>query len=188
MGGSFVDSGSDGLVSLEGLEHSREPIPMEHERRFFLTQKQLHSLPFNFLKYPCSYITQGYLEDPLRTRIREEDKKGECSYFQTQKSGEGISRLEDERQISNDEFESMWSAVGASLEKSRYFIKWKGFVFELNTFHGSLDGYVQIEVEFSSHEDALQFVPADWMGKEVTDDPQHGNYFLAKNGWSGNVK
>lgn len=182
MNEGFVDSGNGELVPLMSLVQSDSSIPFEHERRFFLTQKELLLLPFNFSEYPYVLITQGYLEDTLKTRIRDEETKKGNLYLQTRKSGGGMSRLEDERKISKDEFDSMWHAVGASLQKRRYFIRWNSRTVELNIFHGKLDGYLQIEVEFPTEEDALAFLPPAWMGIEVTNNPHHGNYQLAKNG------
>lgn len=155
-------------------------IPFEHERRFF---PELRNLPFDFSRFPSVFIIQGYLEDGLGTRLRDErTTDGRHTYLQTRKTGEGVSRAEDEQEISEKDFRLMWNDVKCSLEKTRYFISRKGIDLQLNIFHGKLEQYLQIEVEFDSNEDALAFIPPVWFGREVTDDKQHGNYALAKNG------
>lgn len=155
-------------------------IPFEHERRFF---PKLENLPFQFGQYPMTYITQGYLEDGLGTRLRDErNSAGEHTYLLTRKTGEGVSRTEDEKEISEAEFAEQWPRVTCSLTKDRYFITWNGIDLQLNIFHGPLEEYVQIEVEFSTNEEAVAFQPPEWFGPEVTDDKRHGNYSLAKNG------
>lgn len=156
-----------------------DAIPFEHERRFF---PDMSALPFDFKGYPKESILQAYLEDDLRTRIRDTSDSEGHRYTQTRKTGEGVSRPEDEGAITQDEFKLMRKQAGCSLVKTRYFVTWDGIDIQLNVYHAGLDGYVQIEVEFKTHEDAVAFIPPAWLGEEVTDDPAHGNYSLAKNG------
>lgn len=157
-------------------------IPLEHERRFF---PDLKTFSFNTSLYQKVYIVQGYLEDDLRTRIRDEvDECGVHRYLLTRKTGGGISRTEHEIEITKDVFESMWRLVRVHLTKRRYFVPiFSGeYIAEVNFFEGPLQGYIQVEVEFKSHEEAVAFVPLRWFGKEVTEEKEHGNYYLAKHG------
>lgn len=163
-----------GIKKFLGLE-----VSFEHERRFGVDIK---ILPFLFGEYPSATILQGYLGEPSRIRVRDECLNGKHIYTQTIKSGTGISRSEDECEITEGEFNRLWEKVECCLEKDRYFIPWSGFEVQLNIFRNNLEGYAQIEVEFESGKTALAFVPPDWFGKEVTDDHRHGNYSLAKNG------
>jgi CYTH domain-containing protein len=154
----------------------------EHERRFV---PDLGGLPFDWSLFPTTYIRQGYLEDELRTRVRDEMVllTAEHSYTQTRKTGSGVSRPEDEENIAKEVFDEMWeTARKCSLEKTRYHIHFGGIGFQLNIFHGDLHGYHQIEIEFDSHKEAVAFVPPVWFGREVTEDSEHGNYTLAKFG------
>lgn len=154
-------------------------IPFEHERRFV---PDMNALPFDYKKYPMKSILQGYLEDELKTRLRDECDNDVHVCLQTRKTGHGVSRTEDEHEIPKEEFDAMWKNVSCSLNKSRYFVTWEGVEAEVNIFHGPLEGYVQIEVEFPTHDEAINFTPPAWLGREVTDDPQHGNHHLAKYG------
>lgn len=163
-------------------------VPFEHERRFFPDLKQFSLDP---LAYEEIFIQQGYLEDELHTRIRRETyESGAHKYLQTRKTGDGISRKEDEIEITKETFESMWRSVEVSLTKSRYLVPLplSDKVAEVNVFHGALRGYIQIEVEFKTHEEAVAFIPPGWFGKEVTDDKEHGNYHLAKCGCEKLIK
>lgn len=155
------------------------PIPMEHERRFV---PLLGDLPFHFEACPKTEIVQGYLEDGSKTRVRKELSGNEYTFTRTVKIGEGISRTEDERPITASEYYLLSSRASVSLKKTRYFIKWEEVEYQLNLFQGTLWGYVQIEVEFKTAEEARAFVPPPWLGVEVTHDPLHDNYMLAKNG------
>jgi CYTH domain-containing protein len=155
-------------------------IPMEHERRFF---PNLVTFTFDKDLYPSTLITQAYLEDNLRTRIRDEfDRLTGHTYTQTRKTGEGISRPEDEHKISKKAYDAMLTIATCQLVKIRYFMQCDGFVAQINFFEGDLTGYAQIEVEFDTEEEAKAFIPPVWFGLEVTNDNRHGNYSLAKYG------
>lgn len=159
---------------------AKADIPMEHERRFFP-----NLMTFNFKPgvHPVTIITQAYLEDSQKTRIREELKLPSSRiYLQTRKTGSGVSRTEDEYEIPKRAYEAMLTIAKCKLIKRRYFVQCDGYVAEVNIFEGDLEGYIQIEVEFATKEEAVAFVPPDWFGIEVTDDNRHGNYSLAKNG------
>ena len=131
-------------------------IPFEHERRFF---PDMNALPFDFKGYPKESILQAYLEDDLRTRIRDTNDSNGHRYTQTRKTGEGVSRPEDEDAITQDEFDLLRKQAECSLVKTRYFVTWDGVDVQLNVYHASLNGYVQIEVEFDTHEEAVAFIP-----------------------------
>ncbi len=171
---------TEALVTLE--KESGKVIPEEHERRFTLN---LGEVIFPFAAFPKVFITQGYLEDPLRTRVRDEMEvvTGKHTYTTTRKSGSGVSRPEDEGEITKDRFDELWSMVRYSLNKIRYFVTYDGVSFQFNIFTGHLKDFApQIEIEFDSHEEAVAFIPPPWFGREVTDDPNHSNYSLAKFG------
>lgn len=159
--------------------NSGGPIPFEYERRYF---PKIEQLPFTPDSFPVSEIRQGYLAGAHGVRIRDEFLNGKHTYTQTIKTGEGVSRLEDEHEISEADFESMWKEIECSLEKNRYFINHEGIDIQLNIFHGKLEGFIQIEVEFDTEEKALAFKAPSWFGLEVTDDKTHSNYSLAKKG------
>ena len=129
------------------------------------------------------YIRQAYLEDEARTRIRRTSCRGQDSFTVIRITEDEGSRQENEYTISEDVFNDLKQMAKCSLEKSRYLIPIpNGFVAELNIFHGSLAGYLQIEVEFVSEKEAKAFIPPYWFGQEVTLDSSHRNYHLAKYG------
>lgn len=151
----------------------------EHERRFV---PNLVELPFDWKQYPYVEILQGYLSDAIGTRIRDEKRDVFHRYTKTVKTGEGITRWEDEYEISEGEYLILSLDMVSSLRKSRFYIIQEGIELQLNIFEGLLQGYAQFEVEFQSNEDAVAFIPPKWLGYEVTHDIQHGNYSLAQYG------
>jgi len=166
------------LKSLAQLEKSAKEIPLEHERRFLVDPE---NLPFDFNEYPMSKIFQGYLKNQ-KGRVRREYQNGKSIYTKTIKSGKGVSRQEEENEISKEEYLSLMKNAECYLIKKRFFIPWEGIEIQFNFFLLGLRGYIQIEVEFDSHEAAVNFVPRTWFGPEVTNDSRHDNYSLAKNG------
>lgn len=153
---------------------------MEHERRF--APVAVTAFPFSLSDLPCALIWQGYLNDTVGTRIRSEYRDKKVSFTRTVKTGEGVSRIEDERTITEGEFDAMQKNVECYLSKERYFADWNGVEVQVNVFTGTLQSYLQIEVEFPTAEAATVFVPPDWFGPEVTHNSLHGNYRLAKDG------
>jgi CYTH domain-containing protein len=134
-------------------------------------------------QYQHDDIRQGYVsiaEDGAEVRIRQKGDK----YFQTKKSGTGKVRTEEEKEITQDEFESLWPTTeGRTVEKTRYKIPIEGGMIELDIYKGDrLNGLVTAEIEFKSQEDSEKFVPPDWLSNEVTTDQRYKNQSLALHG------
>jgi len=92
----------------------------------------------------------------------------------------GLSRVEEEVRLSREQFESLWPLTeGRRIEKTRHTLP--GGV-EVDVYDGSLTGLVVAEIEFASEEESAAFVPPDWFGAEVTDDPRYKNRALAVGG------
>lgn len=121
-------------------------------------------------------IMQGYLcKEPGKTiRVRIRDTRA----FLTIKSSrlrEGLAKFEWEREIDlADAQEMMQLCLPGAISKTRYIIptnnerKW-----EVDVFHGRLDGLVLAEIELGDEHEA--FERPDWLGEEVTGQPQYYN-------------
>jgi CYTH domain-containing protein len=146
----------------------------EIERKFLVKE-----MPGGLEKYPSNYISQGYLAvtgDGTEIRIRRKGNK----YYETVKSGEGLSRKEAEVEIGSDAFHALWPLTGGKrVEKIRYEIPYGDHLIELDVYSGALDGLVVAEVEFGSEEESSRFTPPDWFGSEVTSDRRYANKSLA---------
>ncbi len=165
----------DEIVKIQQSNNKGKTEP-EIERRFFVK-----SLPPNLDKYPHAEITQGYLKsnDGTSIRIREIDDK----YYTTTKTGSGKIRIEKEAEISKTLFNSLWHLTkDRRLTKTRYEIPYQGHTIQLDTYHGKLEGFVTVEVEFEDEKTCDEFIPLDWFGKEVTDDGRYSNKSLATHG------
>ena len=122
-------------------------------------------------------IMQGYLcKDPEKTiRVRIRDTRA----FLTIKSSllrDGIAKFEWEKEIDlGDAKELMKICLPGAISKTRYIVKDKGnsLKWEVDVFHGRLEGRVLAEIELSDEDEA--FERPDWLGEEVTGQPQYYN-------------
>ena len=69
-------------------------------------------------------------------------------------------------------------ANGTMISKTRYNIPHAGYVWEVDCYHGPLDGLVTAEVEMAGV-DEDPAIPA-WIGREVTGDRRFSNQALAE--------
>lgn len=150
---------------------------LEIERKFLVEQ-----LPDGLDEHPSGEIEQGYLAitEDVEVRLR---RYGEDTVLTVKSSGDG-SRIEEEIEIEGRRFASLWPLTdGRRVEKRRYAIPFgDGLTIELDIYHGRLAGLLTAEVEFDTNEDASAFVPPDWFGRELTDDPHYKNKRLATDG------
>nr|WP_319388107.1 CYTH domain-containing protein [uncultured Cohaesibacter sp.] len=154
---------------------------VEIERKFLL-----QSLP-DLSSLKAGDVAQGYLTsatDSIEMRVRRKGCGADAAHFMTLKSDGTLSRKEIEVPISAAQFESFWPATrGRRVEKTRYVgALADGLRFELDIFHGGLDGLKLVEVEFTSVEAASRFVAPDWFGEDVTSNKGYKNKSLAVNG------
>lgn len=128
-------------------------------------------------------IEQGYLaieEDGTQVRVR---RIGDRSML-TVKRGSGESRLEEEIEIPAESFDALWPLTeGRRVRKDRHYVPARdGLTYEVDVYTEPLAGLAVAEVEFSSQEQSHAFEPADWLGRELTDDERYSNASLAVHG------
>ena len=130
---------------------------------------------------------------PTIGRIRSiEPRSGRSAprFVHTIKSGSGLVRREQERDISQTAFEAAWPRTrGRRLEKTRWRIPQDGVVWEVDLFGGNSDlglkdgGLVLLEAEAADPEQARRLRPPPWLAevveREVTEDPAFTNAEIA---------
>jgi CYTH domain-containing protein len=154
------------------------PSGVEIERKFLVVQP-----PPDLDMYPSSRIDQGYLaitDEGVEVRIRNYGGRS----FLTVKSGGGEVRLEEEIEIDERRFRSLWPLTdGRRICKRRYVIPAEaGARIELDLYDGALSGLVTAEVEFDSEAAAAAFTAPPWLGREITNEPGYKNQRLAVRG------
>ena len=148
----------------------------EIEKKFLI-----NAIPENLDKYTGGKIVQGYLVITEETEIRL--RKKDHQFFQTVKTGSGLSRGEYEIELTEKQFNSLWQLTeGKRVEKTRYKINYLNFIIELDIYEGEITNLVTAEVEFTSEAESRKFDPPDWFGEEITSDKRYKNQSLAING------
>lgn len=146
---------------------------LEIERKYLIDH-----IPFNVADYPCHRIEQAYLSTAPVVRVRKEDDL----YYLTYKSMGLMAREEYNLPLTKESYEHLLSkADGKILTKKRYLIpieKTK-YTIELDIFSGDYEGLKLAEVEFTSEDEAMDFVPPQWFGKDVTFTGEYQNSRLA---------
>lgn len=123
---------------------------------------------------PPKEVDLGLVHDGVR--IRKQNKK----WFATMKGGwDGASRVEYEWGIDEMECKELWP----NIEKTRFL--WtdsEEMVWEIDVFHGLLDGLVIAEVELPT-EDHFLSIPS-WVSGEITGEVGWSNYELAQSNYA----
>jgi adenylate cyclase len=149
----------------------KPPKNVEIERRFIvLTDKLPEPLPKGRL------ISQGYLSiDPVvRVRISENNA------WITVKGPGMVEREEYEYQVPWQEAEKMLGLCRCSLIKTRRKLPYGQHTWDVDEFHGPLEGLWLAEVELSNKYEGYE--PPPWINREVSDDRRYTNASLARAG------
>lgn len=145
----------------------------EIERKFKVCNDGFKSLAFG-----CVLIKQGYLsvnpDATVRVRII-----GNKAFFTVKGRNKGCVRDEWEIPVDIDvAFEILEKCASHSMiEKVRYYVRYKGYVWEIDEFGGRNKGLVIAEVELHDLDEQPD-IP-DFVGQEVTGDPAYYNSNLA---------
>jgi len=148
----------------------------EIERKFLVSGQQWRSAANS-----GDALIQAYLcasdDRNLRVRIFNDSRARITIKIGTS----AISRDEFEYDIPVDDARDMLPHhLGTIIAKTRYRIPHGSFVWEIDVYHGDLDGLVTAEVEMASESDEPD-LPA-WLGREVTGDFAFSNQSMALHG------
>lgn len=120
-------------------------------------------------------IAQGYLSyaPEATVRVRISDRHG---FLTVKGKNRGVERGEWEYEIPlNDARELIDSLCGGkTISKTRFIVPYNGLTWEVDEFHGRLEGLVVAEVEIPSVDFDITPLPA-FAGNEVTGDPRYYN-------------
>ena len=156
---------------------------MEIERKFLVVGDDYKQLAIS-----RHTITQGYLcKEPDRTvRVRiKTSQDGQGKAFLTIKSKPndmGFSRFEWEKEIDVEDAKQLIQMCLNPIEKTRWLIlaevekisdESTSAVWEVDEFHGRLEGLVIAELELETEKQT--FCKPTFVGEEVTGDPRYYN-------------
>lgn len=111
------------------------------------------------------YIPES-AEHPI-VRIRKSEGKFEITKKVTLATDKSV-RTEETIPLSEEEYAALATVPGKRLVKTRYYYEEGGVRYEFGVYAGGLEGLVLVDIEFRSSEEASQFLPPAFLGKEVT--------------------
>lgn len=144
----------------------------EIERKF-----RVISDDYKMTAVSSSSIAQWYLSSDMNrvVRVRIRDKK---AYLTIKGPTHGIERDEFEYEIPLRDAVAMKSlADGRVIEKTRWIVESEGKIWEIDEFHGVLEGLTIAEIELSSA--SASFTKPSFIGEDVSDDPRYFNSSLS---------
>lgn len=141
----------------------------EIERKFLVNEELL-----DVVKYLQSKkIRQGYISDNDGKTVRVRTK-GEKGYLTIKGKSSGISRDEFEYEIPfEDANQLLQNFCPKVLEKERFDLIVGEKKWEIDIFHGKLEGLIIAELELESEDEAFEL--PGWIREEVSDDVQYYN-------------
>jgi adenylate cyclase len=132
---------------------------MEIERKFLISQlpdlSDTH--PIRFERYYLS------ITDQTEDRIQRTNDH----YSREKKIVVNVlSRSTRKQKITKEEFDILKRSSSKAIVRDSYKLSSD---ISIKIYHGEYEGLVRAEVEFNSMNDAMNYVPKSWMGKEITD-------------------
>jgi len=146
----------------------------EIERKFLVKGE------FRDIAISKTEILQRYLSvDPDKTiRLRIAGTEAFLT-IKGRPEGRSISRSEWEFRIPVSDAEDILRlCLPGKVVKTRYLVPYSGHTFEVDVFHEDNEGLIVAELELSSDDEV--FHRPDWLGREVTGNPEYYNANLIK--------
>jgi len=152
-------------------------MPREIERKFLLSNDAWRALAQR-----RQAMSQGYLAGSERVSVRVRIA-GDEAHLNVKSGGLVASRLEYEYAIPVAEARELLTLCpGPLIEKTRHYVDFGGFEWEVDEFGGANSGLIVAELELDS-EDQVFPRPA-WLGKEVTHLRRYYNVSLVEHPFS----
>lgn len=124
-------------------------------------------------------MRQAYLSAAPRPTVRVR-VCGSRGWITVKGLNHGAERDEWEYEIPASDADDMASSLagGWAIEKTRWIVPFGGWIWEVDEFHGRLEGLVVAEVEMTSADCRPPLPP--FIGREVTGDPRYYNSSLTE--------
>ena len=127
-------------------------------------------------------IMQGYLSATKDVAIRVR-LAGKNAWITVKGAARNIARLEFEYKIPAADAKVMLKNLTTKiLTKTRYKIRWKSHIWDVDVFEGLNQGLVIAEIELKSTREKFELPP--WVSTEVSHDPRYLNSNLSQKPWS----
>ena len=141
-------------------------MAIEIERKFLVKNNK-----FNYnRKYK---ITQGYLVNTKEKCVRIRNTDGFGCFLTIKLNLDEISKYEYEYQIPAEDGIELLKSCSDIIEKTRHLFNNGKHYWEIDKFHGELEGLIIAEIELKSKDEEIQ-IP-DFCSQEVTGDIRYYN-------------
>ena len=147
-------------------------MPLEIERKFLVVSNE-YQLNANIQDIKQAYLS---IDENIAIRVRIEGIQASIN-IKSRKSDRVNHEFEYIIPMDEARFLVRMSPYPV-IEKTRYVVKYKGKIWEVDQFHGSNDGLIVAEIELDDEDEA--FSRPLWIGKEVTSDTKYLNSSLSK--------
>lgn len=134
---------------------------MEIERKWLV--KELPDLN----RLPKESFERYFLFNDNKTEIRIQ-KRGEVYEFERKCEINALTRSDITFEISAEEFTHLKKYSGSRLIRDSYLFHDDPEI-TIKIYHGDYEGLIRVEVEFATEQEAKDFVPFSWFGKEITE-------------------
>ncbi|OGY53275.1 MAG: hypothetical protein A2912_00175 [Candidatus Buchananbacteria bacterium RIFCSPLOWO2_01_FULL_40_23b] len=136
-------------------------MTQEIERKFFV--KNMPDLSgLKSIRDERYYL---YSDGGIELRFQKHGKKYELERMAEYAN---LSRTQEKIEITQNEFETLRRFGKGPIIRESYLISQNPQV-TVKIYHGRFEGLIRVEVEFESLDQAQQFQPPDWFGKEMVD-------------------
>jgi adenylate cyclase len=152
-------------------------MPREIERKFLLSSDAWRALSSSYQP-----MSQGYLVGSERVSVRIRIA-GDEAHLNIKSGGLVASRLEYEYEIPVDEARELLTLCpGPLVEKTRHYVDFGGFEWEIDEFGGTNIGLIVAELELDAEDQP--FPRPAWLGAEVTHLRRYYNVSLVEHPFS----
>ncbi len=155
-------------------------MAIEIERKFIVSGDGWHGHVTRTERLSQGYLTVGR-GVTVRVRTIGDDK----GYLTVKSGGSALARAEFEYEIPVSDARQLLALCSARLDKTRHTLDLAGGDWVVDEFEGRHEGLAIAEVELRSTTDELDL--PDWLGDEVTGDPQYYNSSLAMLAGDGEI-
>jgi CYTH domain-containing protein len=147
----------------------------EIERKYLVSDKSFLELAEYSRKLKQGYMTDVNADGTV-FRIRIADDKAFLTVKGKQK---GISRAEFEYPVPVEDARVMLETLCGTrvIEKTRYYLHYGNFLWEVDVFEGRHQGLIVAEIELESED--VEFPLPPFAAKEVTNDFRYSNFSLS---------
>lgn len=131
-------------------------------KRKFLVKEMLDLSDKKPVRYERHYLKS---EDGVEERVQ---KKEDVFEYEIKKRISDLERTKDKKIITEEEFDALRENASEAIIRDSYKLDENS---SIKIYKGRFEGLIRFEIEFDSKEEAEKYIPAEWLGEEITHSP-----------------